>query len=102
MDPIKRNFLVFILKVIIYVCTLALSFLGASSLTSCSVHRGILDVKVTQRGWIIINDTLRLSAVPFCAPTTNDWRGKGGLGGLGPYAPHNHGTMLNDVCYEIR
>lgn len=72
MDPIKKNFLVIVLKLIIYACTLALSFLGAASLTSCAVRRGILDVKATQNGLIIINDTIRLSAAPFSAPTINE------------------------------
>lgn len=94
MDPIKKNFLVFILKVIVYVCTLALSFLGAASLTSCSVRRGILDIKATQNGWIIINDTIRLSASPFCAPTTNDME-VGGLGGGVPqYLPYSEKLPL--------
>lgn len=101
MDPIKKNILIFILKLVIYACTLALSFLGACTLTSCAVRRGIFDAKATQNGVIIINDTIRLSLFP--APTTNDWRGKG-VWGLGALCPQNHGIMLSDntCAYEYR
>lgn len=97
MNPIKKRVLIIIFKAIIYVCTLILSYLGAASLTSCSVRRGILDVKATQNGWIIINDTIRLSAAPFCAPTTNEME----VGGLGEGVPQ-HPLYSDNCCYEVR
>lgn len=90
MDPIKKNILVVILKVIIYACTLALSFLGAASLSSCAVRRGFINVKATQSGWIIINDTLRLS-------NTNEMEVEGLGGGASQNLPYSE-----NYCYEVR
>lgn len=86
MDPIKKRILVAILKFIISLCTIALTALGAVSLSSCAVRRGIINVKATQSGWIIINDTLRLSR-------TNEME----VGGMGEGVPH-----YKDYCYETR
>lgn len=77
MSPIKKRIFVAVLKFIISLCTIALTVLGASSLSSCSVRRGMINVKATQSGWIIINDTLRLSR-------TNELE----VGGVGEGVPH--------------
>lgn len=90
MNPIKKRALIIILKAIVYVCTLALSYLGAASLTSCAVRRGFINVKATQSGWIIINDTLRLS-------NTNEME----VGGLGEGVPQ-HPLYSDNCCYEAR
>lgn len=88
MNRIKKRLLTAVLKFIISICTIALTVLGATSMTSCAVRRGIIDVKATQSGWIIINDTLHLSR-------TNEME----VGGLGEGVPHN----INSVyCYEAR
>ena len=52
----KRKILIIILKVIVYVATLFLGFLGASAVTSCSSPSPTL----YNRGTVIINDTIYL------------------------------------------
>ncbi len=86
MSPIKKRILTAVLKFIISLCTIALTALGVMSMTSCAVRRGMINVKATQSGWIIINDTLRLS-------NTNDME----VGGLGEGVPHK---IL--YCHENR
>lgn len=84
MNPIKKRIFVAVLKFIISLCTIALTALGAVSLSSCSVNRGIIKAKVTQSGWIIINDTLRLSR-------TNEKE----VGGMGEGVPHTNSTLFD-------
>lgn len=50
----KKDFIIIIIKVIVYVCTLILSVLGVSSLTSCSVQR---DTTISGKATIITTDT---------------------------------------------
>lgn len=52
----KKDVIVIILKVVIYICTLFLGFLGASAFTSCSSPSPSL----SQHGYIIVNDTIFL------------------------------------------
>lgn len=52
----KKDVAVVILKVIIYICTLALGLLGAHAMVSCSSPSPTL----SQKGVIIINDTILL------------------------------------------
>lgn len=52
----KKDVVVIILKVVIYICTLFLGFLGASAFTSCSSPSPTL----SQHGYIIVNDTIFL------------------------------------------
>lgn len=52
----KKDVIVIILKVVIYLCTLFLGFLGASAFTSCSSPSPSL----SQHGYILINDTIFL------------------------------------------
>lgn len=52
----KKKVLVIILKSIVYIATLFLTLLGASSFTSCSSSSPTL----SQRGTIVINDTIYL------------------------------------------
>lgn len=50
----KKDFLILIIKVIIYACTLLLGVLGVTSLTSCSVSK---DTSVVGKATIITTDT---------------------------------------------
>lgn len=50
----KKDIAVVLLKVIIYVCTLALGLLGASAMVSCASSQPAL----SQKGTVIINDTI--------------------------------------------
>lgn len=52
----KNKVIVIILKSIIYIATLFLTLLGASAITSCSSSSPTL----SQRGTIVINDTIYL------------------------------------------
>lgn len=52
----KKDVLILILKVVIYICSLFLGFLGASAFTSCSSPSPTL----SQHGYIIVNDTIFL------------------------------------------
>lgn len=52
----KRKVLIIILKSIIYIATLCLTFLGVHAVTSCSSPSPTL----SQRGSIIVNDTIYL------------------------------------------
>lgn len=88
MNPINKRILTAVLKFVISLCTIALTTLGAVSMTSCAVRRGMINVKATQSGWIIINDTLRLS-------NTNEKE----VGGVEGGALHNHGKLFS---YENR
>lgn len=89
MNRIKKRLLIAVLKFIISICTIALTVFGATSMTSCAVRRGIIDVKATQSGWIIINDTLRLSR-------TNEKE----VGGMGEGVPHTN-PILFDYSYFL-
>lgn len=53
----KKQVLTLILKVIIYICTLILGFLGVSAMTSCS-RSPLIDLY--GNGYIIVNDTIYL------------------------------------------
>ena len=53
----KKQFFTLILKVIIYICTLILGFLGVSAMTSCS-RSPLIDLY--GNGYIIVNDTIYL------------------------------------------
>lgn len=53
----KKQVIIVILKVIVYVCTLALSFLGASAMVSCTTNRAL----VRHNAVITINDTIHIS-----------------------------------------
>lgn len=50
----KKEFLVIILKVVIYACTLVLGVLGVAAVTSCSVSR---ETTVTGKATIVTTDT---------------------------------------------
>lgn len=50
----KKDVAVVVLKVIIYICTLALGLLGAHAMVSCSSPTPAL----SQKGTVIINDTI--------------------------------------------
>lgn len=50
----KKQFITLILKVIIYICSLILGFLGVNAMTSCS--RPLIDLY--GNGYIIVNDTI--------------------------------------------
>lgn len=50
----KKDIAVVVLKVIIYLCTLALGLLGASAMVSCSTT----SPGFSQKGTVIINDTI--------------------------------------------
>lgn len=52
----KKDIAVVVLKVIIYICTLCLGLLGASAMVSCASS----SPTVSQKGTIIINDTIFL------------------------------------------
>lgn len=52
----KKDVLIMILKVVIYICTVFLGFLGASAFTSCSSPSPTF----SQHGYILINDTIFL------------------------------------------
>ncbi len=52
----KKDIAVVVLKVIIYICTLALGLLGAHAMVSCSSPSPVL----SQKGTVIINDTIFL------------------------------------------
>lgn len=52
----KKDVIILILKVIIYICSLFLGFLGASALTSCSSPSPTL----SHHGYIILTDTIFL------------------------------------------
>lgn len=54
MNMSRKQFLTLLLKVIIYICTLLLGFLGVSAMSSCS--RPLLDIY--GNGAIIVNDTI--------------------------------------------
>lgn len=55
---IKKDICIFILKVVIYVCTLVLGVLGVSAVTSCSASR---DVDVVGKTTIVTVDTTRIN-----------------------------------------
>lgn len=57
MNMSKKQVLTLILKVIIYICTLLLGFLGVSAMTSCS-RSPLIDLY--GNGYIIVNDTIYL------------------------------------------
>lgn len=50
----KKDILIIVIKVIVYACTLILSVLGVTSLTSCSVQR---DTTISGKATIITTDT---------------------------------------------
>lgn len=50
----KKDVAVVVLKVIIYICTLALGLVGAHAMVSCSSSSPAL----SQKGTVIINDTI--------------------------------------------
>ncbi len=50
----KKDIIVIVIKVIVYACTLILSVLGVTSLTSCSVQR---DTTIAGKSTIITTDT---------------------------------------------
>lgn len=52
----KKDVIVMFLKIVIYLCTLFLGFLGASAFTSCSSPTPAFN----NRGVVIINDTIYL------------------------------------------
>ncbi len=52
----KRKVLIIILKSIVYIATLCLTLLGAQAVTSCTSPSPTL----SQRGTIIVNDTIYL------------------------------------------
>lgn len=54
----KKDICIIILKVVIYVCTLALGVLGVSAITSCSASR---DVDVVGKTTIVTVDTTRIN-----------------------------------------
>lgn len=53
----KKDIYTIILKVLIYILTLLLGYVGASALTSCASA----DKYVRYRGVIVIQDTIRIS-----------------------------------------
>lgn len=50
----KKDFLILVLKIVIYGCTLALGVLGVSAMASCSASR---DVDVVGKTTIVTTDT---------------------------------------------
>lgn len=50
----KKDITVVVLKVIIYICTLALGLLCTSAMVSCTSSQPVL----SQKGTVIINDTI--------------------------------------------
>ncbi len=50
----KKDIITIVIKVIVYACTLVLSVLGVTSLTSCSVAR---DTTIAGKATIITTDT---------------------------------------------
>nr|DAH50882.1 MAG TPA: hypothetical protein [Microviridae sp.] len=50
----KKDIIIIVIKVIVYACTLVLSVLGVTSLTSCSVQR---DTTIAGKATIITTDT---------------------------------------------
>lgn len=50
----KKDFLIILLKVVIYACTIVLAALGVSAMTSCSASR---DVDVVGKTTIVTTDT---------------------------------------------
>ena len=50
----KKDFLIIVLKVVIYACTTLLAVLGVSAMTSCSTSR---DVDVVGKTTIVTTDT---------------------------------------------
>lgn len=52
----KKDILIIVLKVVIYICSLFLGFLGASAFTSCSTPSSTL----SHHGFIILTDTIFL------------------------------------------
>ena len=50
----KKDFIVIVIKVILYACTLILSVLGVSFFTSCSIQR---DTSIAGKATIITTDT---------------------------------------------
>ena len=55
----KKDVAVVVLKVIIYICTLALGLLGAHAMVSCSSPTPAL----SQKGTVIINDTIYIRSI---------------------------------------
>ena len=53
----KKDFITIILKVLIYILTLLLGYVGASALTSCASA----DKYVRYRGVIVVQDTIVIS-----------------------------------------
>lgn len=53
----KKDFLTFIIKVLIYILTLILGVLGASAFASCSSYSPL----VRHTGVIILNDTIKIN-----------------------------------------
>ena len=58
----KKDICIFILKVVIYACTLALGVLGVSAVTSCSASR---NVDVVGKTTIVTVDTTRINHNTF-------------------------------------
>lgn len=52
----KKDILIIVLKVVIYICSLFLGFLGASAITSCSSP----SPAIYHHGHIILTDTIFL------------------------------------------
>ena len=58
----KKDFLIIVLKVVIYACTAILAVLGVSAMTSCSASR---NVDVVGKTTIVTVDTTRINHNTF-------------------------------------
>lgn len=58
----KKDFLIIVLKVVIYACTAILAVLGVSAMTSCSTSR---NVDVVGKTTIVTVDTTRINHNTF-------------------------------------
>nr|DAG71150.1 MAG TPA: hypothetical protein [Microviridae sp.] len=54
----KKDYLIIVLKVIIYTCTLLLSVLGVAAITSCATER---DTSIQGVTTIVTTDTTRIN-----------------------------------------
>lgn len=54
----KKDYLIIVLRVIIYACTLLLSVLGVASITSCATER---DASIQGVTTIVTTDTTRIN-----------------------------------------
>ena len=54
----KKDYLIIVLKVIIYACTLLLSVLGVAAITSCATER---DTSIQGVTTIVTTDTTRIN-----------------------------------------